>query len=75
MAVVGGSVTNLKTDFIGIPPEHMLLTGMAIGWRNTDHPINGLRFGRAAVESFTNFHGSQTASAMIKSRPWRQQAP
>ena len=44
--------------FIGTPPERMLFTGMAIGWRNPDHPINSLRSERAPVDSFTSFHGS-----------------
>ena len=43
--------------FIGIPPERMLFTGMSIGWRNPDHPINALRSDRAAVDDFTTFHG------------------
>ena len=43
--------------FIGIPPERMLFTGMSIGWRNPEHPINALRSDRAAVDDFTTFHG------------------
>ena len=44
-------------DFIGIPPERMLFTGMAIGHRNPEHPINALRAERAPVDTFTHFHG------------------
>ena len=44
-------------DFIGIPPERMLFTGMAIGHRNPEHPINALRAERASVDTFTRFHG------------------
>jgi hypothetical protein len=44
-------------EFIGIPPERMLFTGMAIGYRNPDHPVNSLIARRAPVEEFTRFHG------------------
>ena len=43
--------------FIGMPAERMLFTGMAIGQRNPDHPVNGLVSDRAAVDSFVRFHG------------------
>jgi nitroreductase len=43
--------------FIGIPPERMLFTGMAIGQRNPGHPINVLLSQRAPLESFARFHG------------------
>jgi nitroreductase len=45
------------TQFLGTPPERMLFTGMAIGWRNPEHTINQLRSDRAAVDDFTTFHG------------------
>ena len=44
-------------SFIGMPPERMLFTGMAIGQRNAAHPVNGLVSQRAAVDSFARFHG------------------
>ena len=44
-------------DFIGIPSERMLFTGMAIGHRNPEHPLNALRSQRAPVDTFTRFHG------------------
>lgn len=44
-------------DFINIPPERMLFTGMAIGYRNPEHAINQLRSERAAVDDFSRFHG------------------
>ena len=44
-------------DFIGIAPERMLFTGMAIGYRNAEHPVNGLVTDRADVDTFTHFHG------------------
>ena len=44
-------------EFIHIPAERMLFTGMAIGQRNPGHAINGLQSQRAAVDTFTHFHG------------------
>ncbi len=44
-------------EFIGIPAERMLFTGMAIGYRNPEHAINQLRSERAAVDEFSRFHG------------------
>ncbi len=44
-------------EAIGIPPERMLFTGMAIGYRNPEHPVNGLRADRAPLEAFARFHG------------------
>ena len=44
-------------EFIHIPAERMLFTGMAIGQRNPEHAINGLQSQRAAVDTFTHFHG------------------
>ena len=44
-------------DFISMPAERMLFTGMAIGQRNPDHPVNGLVSDRAGVDTFARFHG------------------
>ena len=35
----------------------MLFSGMALGWRDPDHPINTLRTRRAALEDFAVFRG------------------
>jgi nitroreductase len=43
--------------FIGIPAERMLFCGMAIGWRNPDHPVNALVADRAPLEAYARFHG------------------
>lgn len=43
--------------FIHIPPERMLFTGMSIGKRNPEHPINQLVSRRAPLEAFATFHG------------------
>lgn len=44
-------------EFIAIPSERMLFTGMAIGHRNPEHPLNALRSQRADVDTFARFHG------------------
>ncbi len=43
--------------FIAMPAERLLFCGMAIGHRNPEHPVNALASKRAAVDSFTRFHG------------------
>jgi nitroreductase len=45
------------TNFLGTPPERMLFTGMAIGWRDEAHPINQLVTRRAPLEEFASFRG------------------
>lgn len=44
-------------EFIALPAERMLFTGMAIGLRNPDHTVNALRSQRAEVDTFAQFHG------------------
>ncbi len=45
-------------SFVGIPPERMLFAGMAIGYRNPEHPVNSLVTSRAPLEEFVRFHGA-----------------
>lgn len=45
------------TDFLGTPPERMLFTGMAIGYRDENHPINQLVTRRAPLDEFASFRG------------------
>jgi len=45
------------SQFLELPAERMLFTGMAIGYRNPEHPINALRSDRAPLESFARFQG------------------
>jgi nitroreductase len=42
-------------SFLGTPDHRMLFTGMAIGYRNPDHPVNALRTERADVDTFVRF--------------------
>ncbi len=43
--------------FLGLPPERMLFTGMAIGYRNPEHPVNAVVARRAPLDEFASFHG------------------
>ena len=36
--------------FVGLPDDHMVFSGMALGWRDPDHPINSLRARRDPFE-------------------------
>jgi nitroreductase len=40
---------------IELPPERMLFCGMAIGYRDPDHPVNSLVSDRAPSEEWLNF--------------------
>lgn len=43
--------------FLALPPERMLFSGMAIGYEDTQAPINGWRSTRVPLETFTHFDG------------------
>jgi nitroreductase len=45
------------SEFLGLPPEHMLFCGMALGVRDESAPINALRTDRAALEEFVVLRG------------------
>jgi len=42
---------------IEMPPERMLFCGMSIGYRDPEHPVNGLVSDRAATQEWLNFRG------------------
>lgn len=44
---------------LGAPPELMLFAGMAIGYADAAHPVNGLRAERAAPSEYATFIGFQ----------------
>ncbi len=44
-------------EFLGLPPELMLFCGMALGYMDTSHPINGARVPRAPISEFAIFRG------------------
>src|SRR5690606_24259469 len=41
-------------EFIALPPDYMLFSGMALGYADADHPINGWRTRRAPFEEFAS---------------------
>lgn len=47
----------LVREELGIPDDHILFCGMALGYADPAHPINSLRADREAVDGFTTFHG------------------
>src|SRR5665213_1721377 len=44
-------------DFIGLPEDHMLFSGMALGYRDEAAPINGWRTRRDDFEVFAEMRG------------------
>lgn len=44
-------------EFLRLPPEVMLFSGMALGYMDENAPINSLRTERAAFEEFATLHG------------------
>lgn len=42
-------------EFVGAPDELMLFSGMAIGYKDSEHPVNRLVTERAPVEEFATF--------------------
>jgi len=42
---------------LALPAERLLYCGMALGWPDEAHPINGWRTGREPLESFASFSG------------------
>ncbi|TRW17475.1 nitroreductase [Glacieibacterium frigidum] len=44
-------------EFIGIPPERMLFTGMAIGFKDSADPANAMQARRAPLGDFASFRG------------------
>ena len=43
--------------FLGMPDDHMLFSGMALGYRDPDHPINTLRASRDPFAVFAELRG------------------
>ena len=44
-------------DFIGLPDDHMVFSGMALGWRDEAHPINAWRTRRDLFEAWCEMKG------------------
>jgi len=43
--------------FVGLPEDHMLFSGMALGYRDPDHPINTLRASRDPMDAWCELKG------------------
>ena len=43
--------------FVGLPDDHMLFSGMALGYADETAPVNQLVSEREPLESFATFHG------------------
>lgn len=44
-------------EFLQLPSHLMLFCGMALGYADEQHPVNGLRTGRAELDEFATFRG------------------
>jgi hypothetical protein len=44
-------------DILGLPDDHMLFSGMALGWRDESAPINTLRSARDPFEAWGELRG------------------
>jgi nitroreductase len=44
-------------EFVGLPEDHMVFSGMALGWRDPDHPINNWRTRRDPFEVWGEMRG------------------
>lgn len=48
---------NLVAGFVGMPDDHMLFSGMALGYADEDHPINRWRTRRDPPEIWSDLQG------------------
>jgi nitroreductase len=44
------------SELLELPPERMLYCGLALGWPNRAHPVNGFRTMREPLERFVRWH-------------------
>ncbi|MGE0727164.1 MAG: nitroreductase [Acidimicrobiia bacterium] len=44
-------------EFLGLDEHHLLFSGMALGYRDPDHPINALRTRRDPIEDWCELRG------------------
>jgi nitroreductase len=42
---------------LSIPDDEYIIAGMALGYADVDHPVNGVLASREPLESFATFHG------------------
>ncbi len=48
---------NTVATFLNLPDDHMVFSGMALGYRDPDHPINGLKAARDPFEVWGELRG------------------
>ena len=48
---------SLLKDFLSLPDDHMVFSGMALGYADETHPINTLRASREPFEDFAQMRG------------------
>jgi nitroreductase len=51
------AVHPVVTQALDIPPERMLYCGLALGFPDREHPINGFRTEREPLDAFASFRG------------------
>lgn len=44
-------------EVLGLPDDHMIFSGMALGWRDDSHPINGWRSARDPFDTWAELRG------------------
>lgn len=44
-------------EVLGLPDDHMIFSGMALGWRDDSHPINGWRSARDPFDTWAEMRG------------------
>ena len=52
--------------FLGVPSEHMLFTGMSIGWRGPNAAESQVEMPRVALSDFARFHVSRGGGRPIR---------
>lgn len=52
------------SQHLGLPPERMFYCGMALGFADSEHPINQWRTERAPLDEVARFHGFETEAGM-----------
>ena len=52
-----GEYPEIIKESLGYQADQILLGGMALGYEDTQHPVNQMRVGRAEVKDFARFYG------------------
>ena len=60
--IVGGVVSLAVAAFVGLPDDHMVFSGMALGYRDPEAPINGWRTRRDPLDVWCDMRGFEEPS-------------